>query len=99
MELTVIPMGRGASVSEDIAELVGIIDESGMPYRVTALGTLIEGAWDELMNLVKDCHAAARKNADRVILLMKLEDYAGRTDLLTGTVGRVEKRLGRTVNQ
>jgi uncharacterized protein YqgV (UPF0045/DUF77 family) len=57
MELTVISMGRGVSVSADIAELVGIIDDSGVPYRVTACGTLIEGSWEDLMTLGKKCHA------------------------------------------
>jgi uncharacterized protein YqgV (UPF0045/DUF77 family) len=49
MELTVIPLARGPSIGADIAELVSIIDESRMPYKVTAFGTLIEGQWDELM--------------------------------------------------
>lgn len=97
MELQVIPMGRGPSMSAEIAEVIGIIDESGMSYCVTAFGTLVEGSWDELMALAKKCYGAIRKHADRVILLIKLEDYAGRTGLITETVERVEKRLGRSV--
>lgn len=97
MELQVIPMGRGPSVGAEIAEVVGIIDESGMSYRVMAFGTLVEGSWDELMALAKKCYAAVCKHTDRVILLIKLEEYAGRTGLITDTVERVEKRLGRRV--
>lgn len=42
-ELSVIPLGRGRSVSGDIAELVKIIPASGLDYRRTAAGTILEG--------------------------------------------------------
>ncbi len=43
LELSVIPLGRGRSISADIVDLVRIIDASGLDYRVTAAGTIIEG--------------------------------------------------------
>lgn len=43
MELTVIPLGRGRSLSADLADVIGQIDQSGLPYRVTPFGTLLEG--------------------------------------------------------
>ena len=43
MELTVIPLGTGSSMSTELAGLIKIIDASGLDYRVTAFGTLIEG--------------------------------------------------------
>ena len=43
LELSVIPLGRGRSISADIVDLVRIIDASGLDYRLTAAGTIIEG--------------------------------------------------------
>jgi uncharacterized protein (TIGR00106 family) len=54
LELSVIPLGRGRSISADIVDLVKIIDASRLDYRVTATGTVIEGSWDQLMDLVED---------------------------------------------
>ncbi len=66
MELTVIPLGRGRSLSGDIAELIGLIDDSGLPYKATEFGTLIEGSWEQLMGVAKKCHTAVRNQTDRV---------------------------------
>jgi len=48
LELSVLPLGRGRSISSDIADLVKIIDTSGLDYRLTAAGTIIEGSWTNL---------------------------------------------------
>ena len=48
LELSVIPLGRGRSISADVADLVKIIDASGLDYRLTAAGTIIEGTWDQV---------------------------------------------------
>ena len=61
LELSVIPLGRGRSISSDIVDLVKIIDVSGLDYRVTAAGTIIEGRWDELMDVARKCHVGLRQ--------------------------------------
>ncbi len=99
MELTVIPLARGQSLSGDLAELIRLIDESNLPYKVTEFGTLIEGSWDELMNIAKRCHSAIRQKTDRVLILIRLDDYGDRKDLLATTIAHVEQRLGRTVRK
>lgn len=55
MELTVIPLSRGRSLSADLADVIGVIDDSTLPYKVTEFGTLIEGSWEELMTIAKRC--------------------------------------------
>lgn len=45
LELSVIPLACGRSISPDIADLVKIIDASGLDNRLTAAGTILEGSW------------------------------------------------------
>ncbi len=99
MELTVIPLARGRSLSGDLAEVIGLIDESKLPYKVTEFGTVIEGSWDELMGIAKRCHTTIRKKTDRVLILIRIDDYGDRKDLLLTTVAHVEQRLGRAVKK
>ena len=99
MELTVIPLARGRSLSSDLAELIGLIDVSGLPYKVTEFGTVVEGSWEELMALAKACHITIGKKTDRVLILIRLDDYGDRTDLLSTTVAHVEQQLGRPVRK
>jgi uncharacterized protein (TIGR00106 family) len=99
MELTVIPLSRGRSLSGDLAEVIGVIDDSTLPYKVTEFGTLIEGSWEELMSIAKRCHTVIRKKTDRVLILIRLDDYGDRTDLLSTTIAHVERHLGRAVKK
>ena len=89
MELTVFPLGRSVSVSSDIADLIGFIDQSGMPYHATALGTLVEGTLDQLMKIVEKTYELIRAKAPRAVILIRLDDYADRTDLLSTSVAHM----------
>ena len=82
MELSIIPLGRGRSISTDVAEVVKIIDGSGLDYRLTAGGSIIEGTGDQLMDLAKSCHQAMRGKTEHVITLIKIDDYEQRTGRL-----------------
>jgi uncharacterized protein (TIGR00106 family) len=99
LELTIIPLGRGRSISGDIADLVKIIEGSGLDYRMTAFGTLVEGTWDQLMDLAKRCHFEVRKKTDRVLTMIRLDDYGERTGEIADAVNRVERKLGRAVKK
>ncbi len=99
MDLSVIPLGRGRSISADIAGLVKIIEASHLDYRLTAAGTILEGTWDQLMAVANKCHTEMRNKTGRVITLMKLDDYEDRTGRLTAAVASVEAKVGRPVKK
>lgn len=99
LELSVIPLARGRSISADVADLTKLIDASGLDYRLTAAGTIIEGTWDQVMEVAKKCHSEMRKKTERVITLMKVDDYAERTGRLTGAVESVEKKMGKATKK
>ena len=99
LELSVIPLGRGRSISGDIADMVRIIDSSGLDYRLTAAGTILEGNWEQVMDVAQKCHAEMRKRTERVVTFMKVDDYAERTGRLTAAVASVETKFGRPVKK
>lgn len=99
LELTIIPLGARHSISSEVAGIVKIIGASGLDYQMTAFGTLVEGSWDELMKLARDCHFEVRKNSDRVLTMMRIDDFGDRTGEIAGAVTRVEKKLGKAVRR
>jgi uncharacterized protein (TIGR00106 family) len=99
LELTIIPRGNSSSTSGDIAALTPIIESTGLDYQMTAFGTLIEGTWDQLMDLAKRCHFQTRAKSGRVLTLMRIDDYGARSNEIHDAVSRVEKKLGRPVNK
>lgn len=99
LELSVIPLGRGRSISEDLADLLQIIDASGLDYQLTATGTILEGSWDQLLDVARRCHEQMRQRTERVITLMKIDDYGGRRDRLKGAVASIEQKVGRALRK
>ncbi len=96
---SIIPVDKGESLSASVAEAVDLVDRSGLPYQVTAMGTLVEGEWDELMALVKSCHLAIRKGSRRVYTRVNIDDREGAANQLSGKVASVENKIGRRIRK
>ncbi len=94
VEFSVVPLDKGASVSSEVARAVKIVAESGISYRINPMGTVLEGEWDEVMDVVKRCHHAVRNNSERVITSIKIDDRRGTEQRIDRKVGAVEQRLG-----
>lgn len=95
IELSVIPLGTGTHLSDEIAEILRLVADSGLPYQLTPAGTCIEGEWDEVMQLVRRCHARAREHSPHVITTVKIEDQQGATNQLRRNVAAVQQEAGR----
>ena len=94
LEFSVLPVGKGESLSEVIAGVLKIIMESGVNYRTNPMGTVLEGSWDEVMAVVKKCHEEAMKDSGRVVTSIKIDDRKGVEPRMEKKIGSVEKKLG-----
>jgi len=98
-EFSVVPVGKGEELAELVAGVVDIIDRSGLPYQLTAMGTLVEGEWDDVLALVKECHFKMRRQGARVLTRISIDDREKAVNRLTGKVRDVEKVLGRELRK
>lgn len=94
-EFTVVPLDRGEHLSKWVAPIIDIVSASGIDFQFTAMGTIIEGDWDEVMGVVRKCHEQMRSVSTRVVTTVKIDDHVGRTKRMTGKVESVERELGR----
>lgn len=94
-EFSVTPVGRGESLSDVVAACVEIVRRSGLPYELHAMGTILEGDYDEAMAVIRACHREARHRANRVTTLIKIDDRGGPKGrgMLRRKVESVEARL------
>ena len=95
---SIAPIGIGEALSKHVAEIVDIIDKSGLKYKLGAMQTTVEGDDSEVMALILQCHRHMRAKAKRVITHIAIDDRAGASGRLTGKVADVEKALGRKVS-
>jgi len=99
IEFSIVPIGTSSSLSARIAEVLDIVDSSGLPYKLTPMGTIVEGEWDDLLRLVKKCHRKIMKHEERVLTRIIIDDRKGRTGGLDRKIRSVEKRLGRSLQK
>lgn len=76
-EFSVVPLGKGESVSQYVAECIKVVEASGLPYRLNPMGTVIEGDYDAVMAVVRGCHMRVMGMASRVITTVKIDDRKG----------------------
>jgi uncharacterized protein (TIGR00106 family) len=86
VEFSIVPLGKGVSVSPVVARVLKIVADSGISYKANPMGTVLEGEWDRVMAVIKACHQEVMKDADRAVTSIKIDDR-------TGTEARIEKKL------
>ena len=94
-EFSVSPLGRGTSVSKYVARCLDLVDRSGLPYRLNPMGTVVEGAFDDVLALIARCHRAVAEDCDRVSTTIKIDDRKGARNEIESKVASVERVLGR----
>jgi len=94
IDLCVIPMGVGVSVSEYVTACQRVLEEAGLEHRLHAYGTNIEGEWDEVMAAVKRCHEVVHEmGAPRISSTMRLGTRIDREQSIEDKIQSVADKL------
>ena len=62
LALQVLPQSNETHPYAIVDKAIEVIANSGLPYKVCPFETVIEGSWDELMELVKKIHNVCYDN-------------------------------------
>lgn len=95
LEFSMYPTDKGASVSPFVQGILEIIDDSGVPYKLGPMGTCLEGTYDEVMAVVRDCHEFMSDRSDRVACQIKMDWRRGGGGRLESKVATLKARTGR----
>ncbi|GGO78564.1 hypothetical protein GCM10011348_10770 [Marinobacterium nitratireducens] len=94
IDLCVVPLGVGVSVSEYVAACQRILREAGLSYQMHAYGTNIEGEWDEVFAAVKRCHEVLHDmGAPRITSSLRVGTRTDRDQTMTDKISSVEEKL------
>ncbi len=94
IDLSVVPMGVGVSVSAYVAACERVLLEAGLEIQLHANGTNIEGEWDEVFAAIKRCHEAVHQmGAPRITATIKLGTRTDRSQSMDDKVRSVEEKL------
>ncbi|WP_210395380.1 MTH1187 family thiamine-binding protein [Motiliproteus sediminis] len=94
IDLCVVPLGVGLSVSEYVAACQRILDEAGLSHQMHAYGTNVEGEWDAVFAAVKRCHQEVHAmGAPRITTSMRIGTRTDRDQSMADKIDSVNQRL------
>jgi uncharacterized protein (TIGR00106 family) len=94
VDLCIVPIGVGVSLSDYIAECTRIIRAAGLQSQLHAYGTNIEGEWDQVMAVIKQCHERVHAmGAPRITTTLKLGTRIDQAQSMQDKIDSVEDKL------
>jgi uncharacterized protein (TIGR00106 family) len=94
IDLSVIPLGVGVSLSTYVASCERVIRDAGLEPRLHAFGTNVEGEWDQVFAAVKRCHEVMHQmGAPRVSTTIRLGTRVDREQSLDEKVRSVAEKI------
>ena len=94
VDLCVVPMGVGVSVSKYVAACEKVLSDAGLKTHLHAYGTNIEGEWDAVFAAIKKCHETVHEmGAPRITTTIKVGTRTDRVQTMEDKIKSVEEKL------
>ena len=90
LDFSMAPMGKGESVAPYVARCLEIVAASGLDYRLHAMGTTLEGEWDQVLAVVTRCFEALKPDCNRISCSIKIDYRKGPAGRLLSKVRHVQ---------
>jgi len=96
MEVSVIPIGIGSSVSSYVADCIRVLKKERVIYELTAMGTNVEGDLKDLVRVALKMHQVPfSRGAQRVVTTIKIDDRRDKKISIAGKKKAVQNKLVR----
>ena len=94
VDLCVVPLGVGVSLSPYVAACQKVLDETGLKTALHSYGTNIEGEWDEVFAAVRRCHEVVHEmGAPRITTTIKLGTRVDRKQSMDDKLRSVKEKM------
>ena len=94
VDLCIVPLGVGVSLSSYIAECEKVLTEAGLKISLHSYGTNIEGEWDDVFAAIKRCHEKVHAmGAPRITTTIKAGTRTDRDQTMEEKVRSVREKL------
>jgi uncharacterized protein (TIGR00106 family) len=94
VDLCLVPMGVGVSVSRYIAACQKVLEEAGLHFVMHAYGTNIEGEYDAVFAAIRRCHERVHAmGAPRITTSIRLGSRTDREQSMGDKIESVRSKL------
>lgn len=96
LEFSMFPTDKGESVSNYVSQVIRMIDNSGVNYKLTAMGTVIETETmaDALAIVEQAAEILDEMGCRRIYSSLKLDIRKGKGGRLGGKIDSIREKIG-----
>jgi len=96
VSLSIFPTDKGESVSPYVSKVIKLIKESGLPYKLTPMATIIETEdINEVFKIMDRAYKLLQEEGcNRIYTVMTVDYRKGRSNRMEQKIKSVEKRIG-----
>ncbi|MFO7827112.1 MAG: MTH1187 family thiamine-binding protein [Bacteroidales bacterium] len=95
LEFAMFPTDKGDSVSQYVSEIIKMIKTSGVSYKLTAMGTIVETeTLDEALAIIKQSYQTLEPHSKRVYSSIKLDIRKEKSNRLEDKIKSIESKIG-----
>lgn len=96
VDLCVVPLGVGVSVSEYVVACEKVLKAAGLKTHLHAYGTNIEGEWDAVFGAIRQCHETIHAmGAPRISTTIKLGTRTDKSQTMEDKVESVTQKMAQ----
>ena len=94
IELSVIPIGVGPSLSNYVACVMRVVRDSGLKFESHSMATNIECDWEDITPLVKKCHDELKKmGVERISTTVRISERIDKPYTMEGKMQSLEEKM------
>lgn len=81
----------GDDLAGYVAQVVRVIEQSGLAHRTNSMFTQIEGEWDDVMDVIKRATFVLTEQDIRTEVVFKADIRPGYTNMLSNKLARLKR--------
>jgi uncharacterized protein (TIGR00106 family) len=98
VQVSIVPLGtKTTSISNYVAKALKVLqNQKSVSYKLTPMGTVLEGDLDEVLSMVRQMHESVfGEGVQRVVTIVNIDDRRDKTATMEGKISSVEDKLRR----
>ena len=96
LQMAMFPTDKNESKSTQVAQVIKVIKESGYPYQLTPMATIIEtDKMSEALEIIQKCYEKLEElGCNRIYSAITFDIRQGHENRMANKIASVEKKIG-----
>ncbi len=99
LEFSMSPFGKGESLCPYVSRILDVVDKSGVTYKLTPMGTILEGEWEDVMLVVTNCFKELEKDCNRISTNIRIDYRKGTSSRMQQKINSIETKLNKKLSK